>query len=144
MAQPAPETENKSDEVEPFSNGLQIVVLTKGDGKTYPKKNDNVSVRYKGFFHGGLKHGFEFDSSWDSPYQFKVGEEIKGWNKGIKRMSLGERSILKSYSFLSIHCPFNHMSQCGLLLHDQYRTDWRTESRAVSPTLPSAKIFSTK
>lgn len=95
MAQSA-ESESKSADVQPFSNGLEIEVLTKGDGKTFPKKNDMVSVRYKGFFHGGPKHGFEFDTSWDSPYQFKVGEEIKGWNKGIKKMSLGERAILKS------------------------------------------------
>jgi len=52
-------------------------------------------VSYKGSFHGGSKHGQVFDTNDGNPYKFKVGEEIKGWNKGIKKMSLGEKSISK-------------------------------------------------
>eukprot|EP01083_Nonionella_stella_P055326 145968_1 len=89
--------ESESKEVESFSKGLEVIVLSAGDGKTYPKKNDLVVVTYKGTFHGGAKHEQEFDVCLDdkSPYKFKVGDEIKGWNKGIKQMSLGERSLLK-------------------------------------------------
>mmetsp|Transcript_37140 Transcript_37140/g.59502 ORF Transcript_37140/g.59502 Transcript_37140/m.59502 type:complete len:241 (+) Transcript_37140:559-1281(+) len=81
--------------IEPFTNGVEIKVLKPGDGKTFPKKNDYVIVEYKGRFHGGAKHDQEFDTNDGKPYKFKVGEEIKGWNQGIKKMSLGEKSILK-------------------------------------------------
>ena len=81
--------------VEPFSNGLEVITIQKGDGQTFPKKSDIVSVKYKGFFHGGPQHNKEFDTCMKEAYKFKVGEEIKGWNKGIKKMSKGEKATLK-------------------------------------------------
>eukprot|EP01083_Nonionella_stella_P239900 839171_1 len=81
--------------IEPFSNGLEVITITEGDGKTFPKKNDLVIVKYKGTFHGGPKHNTEFDTCLDDTYKFKIGEEIKGWNKGLKKMCLGEKATLK-------------------------------------------------
>lgn len=48
---------------------------------------------------GTLKsNGKQFDSSYDrgKPFQFKigVGQVIKGWDEGVKLMSLGETAVL--------------------------------------------------
>jgi FK506-binding protein 1 len=74
--------------------GVEIEVLSAGDGKTYPKKGDKVTVHYV----GTLTNGNKFDSSRDRsrPFVFDlgVGQVIRGWDEGVARMSLGEKSKL--------------------------------------------------
>eukprot|EP01128_Nolandella_sp_AFSM9_P009637 TRINITY_DN6266_c0_g1_i1.p1 TRINITY_DN6266_c0_g1~~TRINITY_DN6266_c0_g1_i1.p1 ORF type:complete len:131 (-),score=29.60 TRINITY_DN6266_c0_g1_i1:83-475(-) len=69
-------------------------VLTPGDGATFPKKGQTVSVHYTGV----LPDGKEFDSSRSrgQPFKFRlgVGEVIAGWDKGVAEMSLNERASL--------------------------------------------------
>jgi len=74
--------------------GLSIVTLIPGDGKTYPKPGDTVSIHYI----GTLTDGSKFDSSHDrgQPFRVKIGQGvvIAGWDEGVPKMSLGEKALL--------------------------------------------------
>lgn len=67
-----------------------------GDGTTYPKAGQSVSVHYTGYLNqvGGKK----FDSSVErgQPLNFMVGvgQVIKGWDEGLLQMSVGEKAVL--------------------------------------------------
>jgi FKBP-type peptidyl-prolyl cis-trans isomerase len=76
-----------------FKMGVEIQVLTAGNGVT-PKSGDKVTVHYT----GTLLDGKNFDSSKDrnTPFVFNLGkgQVIKGWDEGVAKMSVGEKSIL--------------------------------------------------
>jgi FKBP-type peptidyl-prolyl cis-trans isomerase len=71
------------------ADGLVITTLKPGSGPA-AKAGDRVSVHYV----GTLTDGTKFDSSRDhgSPFTFELGEGhvIKGWEKGIVGMQVGE------------------------------------------------------
>jgi len=73
---------------------VEIQRLKKGDGKTYPKLGDLVTVHYT----GSLPDGSVFDSSVSKgrPFQFQIGmgKVIKGWDEGVSKMSKGEKAKL--------------------------------------------------
>lgn len=77
-----------------MSSQLKIEVLSPGDGKTYPKPGDVVTVHYT----GTLENGKKFDSSVDrnKPFQFTLGQGmvIAGWDQGFAKVSLGEKARL--------------------------------------------------
>ncbi|KAK3807627.1 MAG: hypothetical protein J3Q66DRAFT_82289 [Benniella sp.] len=80
--------------------GVHKTTLVPGDGVHFPKPGNTVVVHYI----GTLENGRKFDSSRDRGEAFAtrigVGHVIKGWDKGIPLMSLGERAILHiSYDF---------------------------------------------
>ncbi|BEJ15986.1 hypothetical protein CspHIS471_0505910 [Cutaneotrichosporon sp. HIS471] len=74
--------------------GVEIQRLGGGDGKTFPKTGDKVTIHYV----GTLTDGTKFDSSRDrnAPFQcvIGVGQVIKGWDEGVPQLSLGEKAIL--------------------------------------------------
>jgi len=74
--------------------GVDVETIKEGDGSSYPKKGQTVTVHYT----GTLTNGTKFDSSRDrsKPFQFKlgVGQVIKGWDEGVAQMSKGERAKL--------------------------------------------------
>ncbi|XP_061076699.1 peptidyl-prolyl cis-trans isomerase FKBP1B-like [Conger conger] len=74
--------------------GVDKETVKPGDGATYPKKGQQCSVHYTGC----LTNGKKFDSSRDrgKPFSFKIGQGqvIRGWDEGVKLMSLGERAML--------------------------------------------------
>lgn len=72
---------------------LKIKVIKKTEKKKsyIPKNGDTVTVQYRGM----LRNGKVFDDSWikGKPFTFTVGqgEVIKGWDRVIKRIKLGEK-----------------------------------------------------
>lgn len=76
----------------------QLVVenVEPGDGKTFPKAGDKLTMHYTGTL---AADGSKFDSSVDrgEPFSFTigVGQVIQGWDKGVMQMSLGEKAILR-------------------------------------------------
>lgn len=73
----------------PRADGLVVTVLTPGSGAK-AKIGDHVQVHYV----GTLVDGTKFDSSRDrgSPFTFELGRGhvIKGWEKGVLGMQVGE------------------------------------------------------
>ena len=73
---------------------FKVDIIKPGDGKTYPKKGQQVSVHYT----GTLTNGTKFDSSVDrgEPLSFTLGagQVIKGWDEGVAQLSLGEKAKL--------------------------------------------------
>jgi len=76
-------------------NGVQLVTLVPGDGRTFPKTGDMLSVHYTGKI---AATGVKFDSSFDRgvPFRFQVGlgNVIEGWDKGAMQMSLGQKCVM--------------------------------------------------
>ncbi|KAF3920009.1 hypothetical protein ABW21_db0201997 [Orbilia brochopaga] len=74
--------------------GVEKEILKQGDGQTYPKKGDKVSIDYT----GTLQNGKKFDSSIDRGTPFStiigVGKVIKGWDEAVPTMSVGEKARL--------------------------------------------------
>jgi FK506-binding protein 1 len=86
--------------------GVQKQLIREGNGRDFPKKNDEVSMEYTGWLYqedAADKKGTQFDSSvgrGDLMTQIGVGRVIRGWDEGIlgssetEGMSLGEKSTL--------------------------------------------------
>ena len=76
--------------------GVDIEVIQPGDGQTYPSKGDLLTMHYTGKLSSD---GTQFDSSVtkNRPFQFVIGigQVIRGWDEGVVKMSLGEKSLLK-------------------------------------------------
>lgn len=75
---------------------VQIEKLSPGDGKTFPKVGDTVTMHYTGTL---AKDGSVFDSSKKpgrGPFstEIGVGRVIQGWDQGVPQLSLGEKAKL--------------------------------------------------
>jgi len=72
---------------------IERLVPGKKDG-VFPKTGDKVTIHYV----GTLKNGDVFDSSRDRGIPFEteigVGKVIKGWDEGVKKLSVGEKANL--------------------------------------------------
>ena len=76
-------------------NMVRIEKISPGDGKTFPKVGDTVTMHYT----GTLADGSVFDSSLNpgrGPFstQIGVGRVIQGWDQGVPQLSLGEKAKL--------------------------------------------------
>jgi FK506-binding protein 1 len=74
--------------------GVKIETVIKGDGKTFPRVGDRITVHYE----GTLQDGTVFDSTRKRGEPFTtvigVGKVIRGWDEAMPRLSLGEKAIL--------------------------------------------------
>ncbi|XP_067677829.1 peptidyl-prolyl cis-trans isomerase FKBP1A-like isoform X2 [Haliotis asinina] len=92
--------------------GVTVETIKEGDGQTYPKPGQYVTLHYVGTLF--TENGKKIDSSRDRgvPFTFQLGkgEVIKGWEEGVKRMSMGERA--------RVTCPpklaYGHRGHPGL------------------------------
>ncbi|KAJ9116627.1 FK506-binding protein 1 [Naganishia adeliensis] len=75
--------------------GVEVQTISPGDGKTFPKKGDTVTMHYVGTL---ASNGSKFDSSRDrgQPFvtQIGVGRVIRGWDEGVPQLSLGQKAKL--------------------------------------------------
>jgi len=82
-------------EVLDASGGLKKLILKVGHGES-PTNGEKVTCHYSGFLRNT---GLMFDSSRErgDSFVFKIGigSVIKGWDKGISTMVVGERAILR-------------------------------------------------
>lgn len=73
--------------------GLRYIIVEEGTGET-PKRGANITANY----HGLLKDGTVFDSSFDrgQPFNFKLGRGmvIKGWDLGFAKLKKGAKAVL--------------------------------------------------
>ncbi|KAI8832127.1 hypothetical protein BJ741DRAFT_536308 [Chytriomyces cf. hyalinus JEL632] len=85
-------------------SGVDVEVVMEGDGVTFPKKGDTVTIHSSVFrinlkSVGQLKDGTKFDSSVDhgSPFVtvIGVGKVIRGWDEGVPQLSKGAKGILR-------------------------------------------------
>ncbi|KAG5481281.1 hypothetical protein CUR178_06515 [Leishmania enriettii] len=85
---------NEEVEVPGTDGGLYKTVLVEGAGSK-PVKGAKVTVHYV----GQLLDGTKFDSSRDRGEYFEFtldrGQVIKGWDKGVATMRIGEKALLK-------------------------------------------------
>ena len=76
--------------------GVLKITKRKGDGRTFPRLGQKVTVHYTGYL--GAIGGKKFDSSRDrnEPFSFNIGhgQVIRGWDEGVAQMSLGEKAYL--------------------------------------------------
>ncbi|KAG2134284.1 FK506-binding protein 1 [Suillus cothurnatus] len=63
--------------------GVSIETIIPGDGKTFPKRGDTVTIHYVGTLE-------------NDPFvtQIGVGKVIKGWDEGVPQLSLGQKAYL--------------------------------------------------
>lgn len=77
-------------EVQKLPNGVEYIVLKKGDGKgESPLPVDQVEVNYDGRL---AENGLKFDSSYDrnEPATFQLNGVIPGWTEGLQKMRPGD------------------------------------------------------
>jgi len=91
-----------------FESGLQMQVLTPGEGDVHPRATDRVLVHY----HGTLLDGRVFDSSVQrgQPIQFGLNQVIPGWTQGLQQMVVGEKARL----FIPSHLAYGNR-QAGII-----------------------------
>ncbi|KAJ2063381.1 FK506 binding protein proline rotamase rapamycin-binding protein [Coemansia sp. S146] len=74
--------------------GVETKVTKPGDGKSFPKAGDTITMHYE----GRLENGTVFDSSYErkKPFTSKigVGQLIAGWDEAVPKMSIGEKATL--------------------------------------------------
>ena len=74
-------------------NNLKVEILKQGSGEEI-KNGDKATVHYT----GTLENGQKFDSSLDrgQPFEFTIGagQVIKGWDRGVLGMKIGEKRKL--------------------------------------------------
>lgn len=80
----------------PKHDRLIVETISPGDGITYPRKGDKLTMHYTGTLAGS---GAIFDSSRErgESFTFNIGVQqvIEGWDEGVIQMSLGERAVLR-------------------------------------------------
>jgi FK506-binding protein 1 len=94
-----------------FGQGYRIEEIEPGDGVNFPKDGDKLSIHYCGRL---ARDGTRFDSSRErsKPFDMTVGagEVIRGWDDGVRKMSLGQRGIL----FIPYHRAYGNVMR-GLI-----------------------------
>merc|ERR1712137_509352 len=78
-------------------HSIRIEVITPGDGKTWAKKGDKITIHYTGYL---AETGEKFDSSFDrrngEVYTFPMGMGfvIKGLGMALSQISMGEKAMV--------------------------------------------------
>ncbi|CAL1140658.1 unnamed protein product [Cladocopium goreaui] len=73
------------------SRGVVVQTVMRGDGITYPKSGDRISVHYTGKL---ASNGRKFDSTYDR-------QVIAGWDVALMKLSQGEKAVVTVPSALA-------------------------------------------
>jgi len=81
--------------VKKIGNNMLMHTMQHGDGKNFAERGDVAVVQFQGFIHESGQR-YENHRNFRKPYSFVVGmgHVIKGWDEGIKMMSVGQRSLI--------------------------------------------------
>ncbi|KIM61987.1 hypothetical protein SCLCIDRAFT_853841 [Scleroderma citrinum Foug A] len=112
--------------------GVTIDTIILGDGKSFPKKGDRVTIHYV----GTLLDGKKFDSSRDrnEPFitEIGIGKVIKGWDEGVPQLSLGQKAILTATpDYVSTILP-----ERGFVVYGEHFALQAYGSRGFPPVIP--------
>ena len=101
---------------------LSVEPVTAGDGVTRPAAGDKLCVHYIGSL---VSDGSVFDSSRDKgePFEFTLdsGQVVKGFDRGVGKLSLGERAIIKmkaAYGYGAKGCTSEEATGTGKIPPD--------------------------
>lgn len=87
------QTEQKKPEVKE-AEPLKIEILKEGTGEAVSKAGDQVRVHYTGTLADGTKFDSSVDRGEPFPFTLGAGQVIKGWDKGVVGMKVGEKRKL--------------------------------------------------
>lgn len=78
--------DNKAD-IRSTASGIYYIISDEGEGDIFPTNNSKITAHY----HGTLLNGEIFDSSVDrdQPFNFQLGQVIKGWQEAIPMLRKG-------------------------------------------------------
>jgi peptidylprolyl isomerase len=89
-------SESRNEEIQQKDDDIEYSLLKRGEGSDSPKDGDTAIVHYTGWLSEKGKKKRKFDSSLDRgvPFGFKVGtgSVIKGFEKAVKRMRVGDKA----------------------------------------------------
>ena len=89
--------------VEQVSDGVLVQSLIPGDGRTFAKKGDRISIQYTGRL---VRNGKKFDSTYDRgrralTFQVGVGKVIPGLDAAVMKLSQGQKALITIPSVLA-------------------------------------------
>jgi len=78
-----------------LGDGLKLRITQEGDGETFPHAGDQLTMHYTLTLADDDKV-IDSSRSRNEPFTFTIGQGqvIRGWDKGVTKMSLGERGML--------------------------------------------------
>jgi len=78
-----------------LGDGLKLRITQEGDGETFPQAGDQLTMHYTLTLADDDKV-IDSSRSRNEPFTFTIGQGqvIRGWDKGVMKMSLGERGML--------------------------------------------------
>src|SRR3989344_1136911 len=72
------------------SEGLTIEIFQDGEGDAVTRAGDTISVHYIGTLDDGSKFDSSIDRQQAFSFQVGAGQVIKGWDRGLLSMKVGE------------------------------------------------------
>jgi len=130
-------TPEELEELRRDEENISIEVLFAGDNERFPQKGELVCCHYTSY----LADGTEFDSSRHRGHHFEfvlgAGMVVKGWERGVLKMSFGERAMLTvspKYAYGSMGLP-PIIKPHSALKFDIELISWKTPPVWVKPLI---------
>uniref|UniRef100_A0A8C4SNI4 peptidylprolyl isomerase n=1 Tax=Erpetoichthys calabaricus TaxID=27687 RepID=A0A8C4SNI4_ERPCA len=97
--------------------GVEVEIITPGDGRTFPKRGQTCVVHYVGCLTDGRK----FDSSRDrgKPFKFKIGkrEVIRGWDEGVAQFASYDGNMERAWRSVHLYIRGSYYSSTSVTIY---------------------------